>query len=943
MSKKFIKIKGANENNLKDVNVEIPKEKLIVFTGVSGSGKSSLAFNTIYEEGRRRYVDSLSSYARQFLGGTNKPDVESIEGLSPAISIEQKTTHNNPRSTVGTVTEIYDYLRLLYARVGVPYCPKHKKPISAQRTQDIINTIFKHKEGTKLIIYSPVAIKEKGTHANLLESLRTDGFVRVEVDGKMMTLDDKIELNKTQQHSISIVVDRIVLNEENRTRISDAVEIALEHASGIIEVGFDQEKRVSFSRNFSCPSGDFDMPLIEPRLFSFNAPAGMCDSCKGIGIKLKVNKKLLIPDSKRAISEGGIVYFANLVGSENIEWMKFSSLLNHHGINMDIPIENLSKEELEIALYGTEEPIEYTIVTRTGTVFKKFEPIEGVAALIERRYRETTSEKNRKWYKSYMKDVKCGTCKGARLNKFALSMKVDELNINEFTQMPIDQAFHKVTTLKLNDEQQKVSELIINELYERLSFLINVGLTYISLDRKAGTLSGGESQRIRLATQIGSNLTGVLYVLDEPSIGLHQVDNDKLIKTLKKMVDIGNTLIVVEHDEDTIREADYIVDIGPLAGDAGGNVVAAGTLEEITKNKESITGLFLSGKESIEIPTTRRSGNGQVIELKGVKENNLKNINVKFPLGKLIVVTGVSGSGKSTLVNEVLSKALEQKIKDPLIIPGKFKSISGNSNIDKVIRISQSPIGRTPRSNPATYTSLFDDVRELYSMAPEAKARGYSKGRFSFNVDGGRCDKCRGDGLIKIEMHFLPDVSIICNHCDGKRFNRETLEVKFKGKNISDILNMRVSEAYLFFSSFTKIKTKLQALMDVGLNYITLGQNATTLSGGEAQRVKLATYLQKKPTGKTLFILDEPTTGLHSYDVKHLLKVLNRIVEGGDTVLMIEHNLDVIKTADYVIDLGPEGGINGGDIIATGTPEQVALKENSKTGFYLKKILKLEG
>ncbi|NQZ29112.1 MAG: excinuclease ABC subunit UvrA [Mycoplasmatales bacterium] len=942
MDIKTIKIKGAKENNLNNINIELPKDKLIVFTGVSGSGKSSLAFNTIYEEGRRRYVDSLSSYARQFLGGTKKPDVESIEGLSPAISIEQKTTHNNPRSTVGTVTEIYDYLRLLYARIGTPYCPRHKKPISAQRTQDIINTIFKYKEGSKLVILSPVIQKEKGTHMNLLESLRSDGFIRVEVDGTVMRLDDDIELSKTKQHSISIVVDRIILNEENRSRVSDAVEVALEHAKGLIEITVDDGEKISFSRNFSCPEGDFDMPLIEPRLFSFNSPAGMCDSCKGIGIKLKVDKRLLIPDKKRAISEGGIAYFANLVGSENLEWQKFNILLKHYNINADIPIENLEKEEMKILLEGSIEPIEYTITSRNGNEYKKNEYIEGVATLIERRYIETKSEQIRKWYKSYMTDVKCEVCKGSRLNKYALSMKIDDMTIYDFTKLPIDQSFDKITNLSLNVEEQQVSEMIVNELYERLSFLLNVGLTYISLDRKAETLSGGESQRIRLATQIGSNLTGVLYVLDEPSIGLHQVDNDKLIKTLRKMVEIGNTLIVVEHDEETIKAADYLVDIGPLAGDQGGNVVAAGTPEEVAKVKESITGQFLSGEQKIKVPTFRRSGNGQVIEIKGVKENNLKNIDVKFPLGKLIAVTGVSGSGKSTLVNEVLAKAIEQKIKDPLIVPGKYKSMTGNGNIDKVIKISQSPIGRTPRSNPATYTSLFDDIRELYSMAPESKARGYTKSRFSFNVDGGRCDKCKGDGSIKIEMHFLPDVYIECNHCGGKRFNRETLDVKFKGKNISDILNMRVSEAYRFFESFVKIRTKLAALMDVGLNYITLGQNATTLSGGEAQRIKLATFLQKRSTGKTLFILDEPTTGLHAYDVRHLLKVLNRITDNGDTVLMIEHNLDVIKTADYVIDLGPGGGVNGGTIIAKGTPEQVAKNVKSETGKYLKKILEKE-
>ena len=801
MNKRIIKIIGAKENNLKNINIELPKDKLIVFSGVSGSGKSSLAFNTIYEEGRRRYVDSLSSYARQFLGNSKKPDVESIEGLIPAISIEQKTTHNNPRSTVGTVTEIYDYLRLLYARIGTPYCLKHNISISAQKIKDIIESVFNNKKDSKLVILSPLVKQEKGAHTKLLETLKREGFLRVLIDNEIMKLEDDIVLSKNKKHNISIVVDRVILKEDNRSRITEAIEIALEHSKGMVEVLINNKTKEVFSKNYSCPKGDFEMPLIEPRLFSFNSPAGMCNYCKGIGIKLQADKRLLIPDESKTIKQGAIVYFANLIDSGNLEWQRFEILLNHYNIDLNTPINELSKEQTNIMLEGSLSTIKYTLTSRSGIIFNKEEFLEGIATLIERRYLETKSEQVRKWYKSYMTDIKCEKCKGARLNQQALAVKVEGLNIYQLTNLSIENTLDKITNLKLSKEEAKVSELIINELYERLSFLTNVGLSYLSLDRKAETLSGGEAQRIRLATQIGSKLTGVLYVLDEPSIGLHQSDNAKLIKTLKHMVDIGNTLIVVEHDEETIKAADFIVDIGPLAGQEGGSVVASGSLENIKNAKDSLTGAFLSKKEAIEIPKHRRSGTGKVIELKGAKENNLKNINVKFPLGKMIVVTGVSGSGKSTLVNDILVKAIEQKIRDPLIVPGKFKSIIGSGNVDKVIKISQSPIGRTPRSNPATYTSLFDDVRDLFTLTPEAKARGYKKGRFSFNVDGGRCDKCKGDGVIKIEMHFLPDVYIECNHCEGKRFNKETLEVKFKGKTISDILQMRVSEAYDFFPS----------------------------------------------------------------------------------------------------------------------------------------------
>ncbi|MCP4336350.1 MAG: excinuclease ABC subunit UvrA [Mycoplasma sp.] len=938
MHKNFIKVKGANENNLNNINVKIPKDKLIVFTGVSGSGKSSLAFNTIYEEGRRRYVDSLSSYARQFLGNSKKPDVESIEGLSPAISIEQKTTHSNPRSTVGTVTEIYDYLRLLYARIGRPFCPKHKKEISAQRTQDILNSIYNMKENTNLMIASPIIKNQVGSFLFILDELKNDGFVRIYLNGEVKRIDETLKLSKTKKQSISVIVDRINLKKENYSRIADAVEIALNQSNGTVEV-IAEEEITSFSRNFSCPEGDFNMPKMEPKLFSFNSPSGMCDDCKGLGQMLKVNTDLLIPNKRAAISEGGIIYYANFIESENVEWQQFEALMNYYNINTGVPIEHLNKEQMNIILYGSKKPIQYNIKTKNGNIFKKNDYIEGVAQLIERRYIETTSNANRSYYKQYMTEIKCPTCKGARLNKFAQSVIIDGINIQEFTKLPIDKEYEKILNIKISKEEEKVSKLIINELFERLGFLINVGIPYISLDRKAETLSGGESQRIRLATQIGSNLTGVLYVLDEPSIGLHQVDNDKLIDTLKKMVNLGNTLIVVEHDEDTIWEADYVIDIGPKAGSEGGDVIATGTPKEISDNPNSITGRFLSGKDKIEIPKIRRRGNNKFIEIIGITENNLKNITVKFPLGKLVVVTGVSGSGKSTLVNQVLSNELTRRLGDSQIKVGKHKEIKGFGNIDKIIRVTQSPIGRTPRSNPATYTSIWDEIRNLYTLSPEARERGYQKGRFSFNVPGGRCDKCKGDGSIKVEMHFLPDVYIECNHCSGQRFNKETLEIKFKGKTIANILDMTVSEAYDFFKEFKKIKDKIEILIEVGLNYIKLGQPATTLSGGEAQRIKLATYLQKKSTGKTLFVLDEPTTGLHSFDIKNLLKVLNKIIDNGDSVILIEHNLDVIKTADHIIDLGPGGGFNGGTVIATGTPEQISKNSKSLTGKYLIKKL----
>ncbi len=940
-SQKYIIVKGAKENNLKNIDVKLPKNKLIVLTGVSGSGKSSLAFNTIYEEGRRRYVDSLSSYARQFLGGTKKPLVDSIEGLSPAISIEQKTTHNNPRSTVGTVTEIYDYLRLLYARVGKAYCPKHKIEITAQKTKDIIDDIYKSKEGSKLIILAPISRGEKGTHQNLFDKLRREGFLRVKVNGNILSLDDEITLDKNKRHDIDIVVDRIVLNKEDTSRINEALELAFEYGKGLVKVDFVGKEEKQYSKFHACPHCDFNMPLVEPKLFSFNSPAGMCNSCKGLGVKLTADPKKLMPNMDLSINQGGIKYFKNTIGTDNLEWQTFKILLEKSDIDLDLPLRKLTKKEINIILRGSKDEISYTLISKSGNTYDKYEVINGIADEIERKHLSTTSEQIRTWYRqNFMSDISCDHCNGTRLNKHALAIKVGGYNISELVNHSIEDALNIITGLNLDKSDTEIAALIMNELSDRLSFLTNVGLDYLTLNRRAETLSGGESQRIRLATQIGSNLTGVLYVLDEPSIGLHQKDNEKLVRTLKHMVDIGNTLIVVEHDEETIRSADHIIDIGPRAGADGGEVVAQGTPLQIASNKKSITGDFLAGRKTIELPTKQRGGNGKTIEVVEAEENNLNKVSVKFPLGKLIAVTGVSGSGKSSLVNEVFSKAVKQQISNPFITPGKHRKLNGIENIDKIVIISQSPIGRTPRSNPATYTSVFDDIRDVFSKTQIARARGYEKGRFSFNVDGGRCEKCHGDGVIKIEMHFLPDVYVECDHCSGKRYNQETLEVKYKGKSISDILDMRVSEAVKFFENNTKIKNKIQTLVDVGLGYIELGQKATTLSGGEAQRIKLATYLQKKPTGKTVYVLDEPTTGLHQYDVKKLITVLNRIVDGGDTVIVIEHNLDVIKVADHIIDLGPGGGINGGKVIATGTPRQVAKVKESFTGQYLEKILK---
>ncbi len=932
-------VKGARENNLKNVDIDIPKNKLTVMTGVSGSGKSSLAFDTIYAEGQRRYVESLSAYARQFLGGTSKPDVDSIEGLSPSISIDQKTTNNNPRSTVGTVTEIYDYLRLLYARIGVPYCPNHLIPITSQSIQEMTTQIMNEEDGTKLIIMSPVAYGEKGAFKELLDNLRKDGYARVNIDGEVRDLSEDIVLEKNKKHNILVIIDRVIRKDEAESRIYEALELACKLSKGKAVVQIPGAEEIVMSESFACPNCDFSLEELEPRMFSFNAPYGSCPDCKGLGFKQKISESLIIPDKEKTLLRGGIEPLSGM-DDQNIYIKKLEIVCDKYNIDMNKKMKDLTKKELDTILYGTKEPIEFKFKTRSGNQMNSYEPYEGIINNLERRYFETNSEFIRDWLGRYMVELTCPTCKGKRLKESVLSVLINKKNIIDLTDMNIDKLYNFFDKLKLSEEKEQIARLLIKEIKSRLEFLHNVGLGYLTLSRSASTLSGGESQRIRLATQIGSQLTGVLYVLDEPSIGLHQRDNQRLIDSLLKMRDLGNTLIVVEHDTDTMLQADYLVDVGPGAGEHGGRIVACGTPEEVMQNTNSLTGDYLSGRKMIEVPKKRRKGNGKYIEIKGAKENNLKNINVKFPLGKLVLVTGVSGSGKSSLVNQILYKSLMKGVYNSRVIPGNHKSIKGIENIDKVIDITQDPIGRTPRSNPATYVGVFDDIRDTFTQTKEAKIRGYEKGRFSFNVKGGRCEACFGDGVKKISMNFLPDVYVPCEVCGGTRFNKETLEVKYKGKNIYDVLGMRVEEALDFFENHPKIKRKLQVLMDVGLGYIKLGQSAPTLSGGEASRVKLAKELQKKPTGKSVFILDEPTTGLHSDDIKKLLVILNRIVDNGDTVIVIEHNLDVIKVADYIIDLGPEGGDLGGRIVCCGTPEEVSKCPESYTGKYLKKILK---
>ena len=932
-------IKGARENNLKNIDIELPKNKMIVMTGLSGSGKSSLAFDTIYAEGQRRYVESLSAYARQFLGGSEKPDVDSIEGLSPAISIDQKTTSNNPRSTVGTVTEIYDYLRLLFARVGVPYCPTHNIPISSQSVEEMTDKVLEYGEGTKIIIMAPVVHGEKGTHKELLEKLRKEGYVRVRVNGEMLDLSEDIDLDKNKKDNIDVIVDRVVIKEDSHSRIFEAIEAATKLANGkvVIQVLGEDAKEVVFSEQFACPHCDFSLSELEPRTFSFNAPYGACPECKGLGVKLQIDRDLLIPDTSLSIADGCIKTLTD--DPEGLDYKKLECMCKHYKINMTKPWKSLSERHQDLVLYGSDEIIHFQYKSKSGNSYNTKDFYEGIINNLERRYMETSSTWIRDWLENYMVEYECDACHGARLKDEVLSVKVDGRNIYEVTCMSIKELLKSYETLKLTEEQKQIANLVLKEINERLSFLSNVGLEYLTLNRSAGTLSGGEAQRIRLATQIGSHLTGVLYVLDEPSIGLHQRDNEKLIKSMQEMRDLGNTLIVVEHDTDTMMACDYLVDIGPGAGDAGGYIIAQGTPEEVMKSEQSITGQYLSGKKCIEVPQERRKGNKKFLKIKNAHENNLKNIDVDIPLGTFTCVTGVSGSGKSSLINSILCKAVSQKIYKTKDKPGKHDKILGIDNLDKIVAISQNPIGRTPRSNPATYTGVFDDIRTLFTTTKEAKMYGFEKNRFSFNVKGGRCEACRGDGVKKIEMHFLPDVYVPCEVCHGTRYNRETLNIKYKGKNIAEVLDMRVTEALEFFDNVPKIKHKLQVLEDVGLGYIKLGQSAPTLSGGEAERVKLAKELQRKATGKTLFVLDEPTTGLHVDDIKRLLAILQKIVDNKDTVVVIEHNLDVIKVADHIIDLGPEGGDGGGTIVATGTPEEVAKVKESYTGQFLKKIL----
>ncbi len=945
MAQDKIVIKGAKENNLKDVSVTIPRDKLVVFTGLSGSGKSSLAFDTIFAEGQRRYIESLSSYARMFLGQMEKPNVESIDGLSPAISIDQKTTSKNPRSTVGTITEIYDYLRLLYARVGIPHCPICGKEISQQTTDQIVDNVLSLPEGTKIQVMAPIVRNRKGEYVKELESARKSGFVRVRIDGNLYELSEEIKLDKNKKHHIDIIVDRLVVKEEIKSRLSDSIETAATLTGGIINVDVIGGEELQFSQNYACDEHNISLPDIEPTLFSFNSPVGACPTCTGIGKFMKVDPAMIIADPNKSVFDGAIHASGWGIGSwyypnqTTIASMYYNGIFEHFGVDKGTPYKALPNEVKNALLYGTGDT--KIKLTRSeswggGTVYSAF---EGVVNNLERRYRESKSDNARREIEGCMNECNCPDCNGTRLKPEALAVTVGSISIYEMCQMSVEELAEFIDTVKFSHFHSQIATPIVKEIKGRLNFLNSVGLEYLTLGRESGTLSGGESQRIRLATQIGSSLTGVVYILDEPSIGLHQRDNEKLIDTLKNLRDLGNTLIVVEHDEDTIRAADYVVDIGPGAGIHGGNVVFSGTVDELKKCKNSLTADYLIGNRKIEVPEKRRKGNGDFLTVKGAAENNLKDINVKIPLGVFTCVTGVSGSGKSSLVNEIIQKYLSRELNRAKTVPGKFKAITGHEKLDKIINIDQSPIGRTPRSNPATYTGVFGDIRELFAETKDAKARGYSSGRFSFNVKGGRCEACEGDGIIKIEMHFLPDIYVPCEVCGGKRYNRETLSVKYKGKDISDVLEMTVEEGLSFFSAVPKIQRKLQTIYDVGLGYIKIGQSATTLSGGEAQRVKLATELSRRSTGKTIYILDEPTTGLHSYDVHMLIDVLQRLVEGGNTVVVIEHNLDVIKTADYIIDLGPEGGNRGGTVVCTGTPEKVAECKESYTGQFLKKIL----
>ncbi|WP_274292992.1 excinuclease ABC subunit UvrA [Clostridium perfringens] len=933
-------VKGAKVHNLKNVSLEIPRDKLIVFTGLSGSGKSSLAFDTIYAEGQRRYVESLSSYARQFLGQMDKPDVESIEGLSPAISIDQKTTSRNPRSTVGTVTEIYDYLRLLYARVGVPHCPKCGKEITQQSVDQIVDQIMELPERSKIMILAPIIRGRKGTHEKVLENIKKQGFVRARIDGEIYDLtEDEIKLEKNIKHNIEAVVDRIIVKDGIEGRLTDSIETSLKMAEGLVLVNIIGEEDRLYSEHFACADCGISIDELAPRMFSFNSPFGKCERCDGLGTLMEIDEDLVVPNKDLSIRGGAISTWGDSrMKEESWTYCVLKALMEKYNFDLDTPYKDLPKKVQEVLMYGEPEKLKVTYTKENVTAVYNHS-FEGEINNLRRRYMETNSDTMKAEIEKYMSDNPCPKCKGARLKPEALAVTVGGKNIFEFTSMAIREELDFINSINFSEKDKIISSQIIKEIQSRLSFLINVGLDYLDLARKAGTLSGGEAQRIRLATQIGSQLMGVLYILDEPSIGLHQRDNDRLISTLKQLRDVGNTLIVVEHDEDTMREADYIVDIGPGAGEHGGKIVASGTLDEIMSNENSLTGKYLTGAKKVELPEERRKGNGNFITVKGAKENNLKNVTTKFPLGTLTMVTGVSGSGKSTLVNEILYKGLNKIVNKAKDLPGKFKEITGYENIDKIIDIDQSPIGRTPRSNPATYTGTFDIIRELFSQTQEAKMRGYKPGRFSFNVKGGRCEACSGDGIIKIEMQFLSDVYVPCEVCKGKRYNRETLEVKYKGKNIADVLNMTVEEALEFFENIPRIKNKLQTLMDVGLGYIRLGQPSTQLSGGEAQRIKLAYELSKRSTGKTLYILDEPTTGLHIHDVNRLVKILQRLVDGGNTVIVIEHNLDMIKCADYIVDLGPEGGDKGGTIIATGTPEKIAGAKESYTGKYLKKYL----